>query len=101
MINISFLKQNEHQMVITIEDNGVGLNHAKQKRKENKQHWGIRLTKQRLSLLQALLHQYYNVTVQEKTGSDGTIVTITLPLQPDEQTLQDIETEATGDPSLS
>ena len=94
-IKISFAKEKNAGMKITIEDDGVGLNFKTRKNK-SQQHWGLKLTQERLALLQALLHQYYEVMLHSKPNGTGTIVTITLPLNPDANIFARMENEITG-----
>jgi ligand-binding sensor domain-containing protein len=91
-ISIAFNKLNAEELEITIEDNGIGITKSKENKKPNeKQSFGMKLTSDRLQLLNHLLDQNYTVITDEIIGESnkvtGTIVKITLPLQPDETRL--------------
>jgi LytS/YehU family sensor histidine kinase len=95
-ILVSFLKQSENEIKITIEDNGVGIINGNRKKKaSDKRQFGMRLTEERLNLLRELLHQVYSVTVRELIDENhqttGTIVEIILPSHPNEKEMELIQ----------
>lgn len=111
-LSIFFFKNNEHEIKIIVQDNGIGLNSNKTDdvldeieivtdndvpkiiaNNDTKKHrsLGMSLTKERLDLLKRLLGQYYIVTAKETKDSDGkttgTMVEIILPMKPNEKSL--------------
>ncbi len=98
-IQISILKSTDKELKIQIKDNGVGLKENTNKQASPKQHrpLGMKITQERLELLKKLSGQYYFVTTgTTKDAGDnitGTAIEITLPLQPNEKLLEQIEKE--------
>lgn len=84
-ITISILQDNE-QLKITVVDNGIGIYQSQKRsnKKNRKAHYGLKLTAERLRLLQQLFNRSYSVTTEEiinmQGKTEGTQVIITLPL---------------------
>lgn len=97
-IQISIFKNTDKELKILIKDNGVGLKTNANKQAPPKQHrpLGMKITQERLELLNKLSGQYYFVRTGSRDAGDntsGTAIEITLPLQPNEKLLEQIEEE--------
>lgn len=90
---------NKDHLIITIQDDGVGIFSNTSSRNKNKKNaLGMSLIRERMALLKKLLKQEYLVSARElrndKTGEvEGTIVEIMVPLQPKEEVLERLETD--------
>lgn len=86
-VKISIDKKSE-QLIIEIEDDGIGLEASKAKRKSDakSEHYGIKLINDRLKTISENLKQDCSVELLDKTNSNfsGTIVKIKLPFLLDE-----------------
>lgn len=87
-IQVEFKRQ-EDQLVCTIDDNGIGIRKALEVKKHSEENGhqsvGISNIQHRIDLLNKKYHQQSSVIIQDKVHLDnhdttGTIVTITLPL---------------------
>ncbi len=95
-INVYFSMVTDTELIIIIEDNGVGLNYDKKHNSVSKHNsFGMKLTEERLDLLNKFSGQHYSVNVMEVYNPDGavrgTAVEITLPCYPDEKNISLLE----------
>lgn len=84
IIKVSFTMHGNGELRITVEDNGIGIQQSKKMADaDNKKHYGMGLTEERLQLLRQISGQTYNINVDELYGTDGactgTRVVITVP----------------------
>jgi len=79
------VKQQQQQICITIEDNGIGLKQSQElKTKHQKEHKsrGLTNTRERINLLNSLYNTHITIQVTDKNGGDnGVIVQICFPLK--------------------
>lgn len=92
-IAIRFMEENERELRIEIRDNGIGINKSKASRKHaDKPSLGMKLTSDRLHVLQQMLGQRFSVTIEETSDAQGvvtgTLVKIILPYIPNEERLE-------------
>lgn len=82
IISIHFNRLSKDELSVVIKDNGIGINNSRKKAaKDDKQHYGIKLTEERLSLLQQLSNHNYKIIIKEnEEEGGGTVVTIILPV---------------------
>lgn len=81
-LKIKFELKNE-LIFVTIEDDGIGLTKSKELKTMNqKSHEsrGLNNTKERIHLLNELYNKNIELSINEKTNSQGTIVEITFPV---------------------
>ncbi len=78
------VKTNLKQLIIMIDDDGIGISKSENDKSSisDKGHFGIKLTRERLAYLQKKTNQpaIINITEKSANGSQGTLVTIILPL---------------------
>jgi tetratricopeptide (TPR) repeat protein len=83
MLQLTFARS-ENDVLITIEDNGIGIAESKRSKTENQKKRsgrGINNTLERIKILNELYHQHIRCTVEDKTApASGVKVTITAPL---------------------
>lgn len=70
-----FIKQAGHQLMIRTEDNGPGLP------EKNEDSDGLRLSKERIRYLRSIYKDQVALSIKNKEGAGGAIVTITLPVE--------------------
>lgn len=73
------VKSLDKEIVITIDDNGIGLEKSKAIKTENQkvhQSRGITNVEERIKLLNELYHQNISMSIKEKVDETGTMVTI-------------------------
>ncbi|MGV6861298.1 MAG: histidine kinase [Putridiphycobacter sp.] len=78
LININITEENQ-QIIITVEDNGVGVMNAVKTKVSNSKSHGIKITKERLSLIQQLFNQPCGVKIEPGANDTGTKVSINVP----------------------
>ncbi|GAA4468554.1 hypothetical protein GCM10023093_26350 [Nemorincola caseinilytica] len=92
IISIRFVKHSDSELLIEICDNGIGINRSRAANKSGeKRSFGMKLTADRLQVLQQMLGQRFSVSIGEtgdkKGAVTGTMVEIVLPLAPYEDRL--------------
>ncbi len=95
-VTISLTKINTKEMIITIQDNGLGINYVRNNHYQSEHNsFGIKLTAERLTILERLMGQYYHVSIAEVVNHEnaitGTKVEITLPLYNDSKKIDSLE----------
>jgi hypothetical protein len=70
-----FIEQAGHQLMISIEDDGPGLP------ENTRDSDGLRLSKERIKYLQSIYKDEVALSIKNKEGAGGAIVTITLPVE--------------------
>ena len=79
-IDVSFDVEN-HQLVCTITDNGIGISKSKQMKEQSvqaHQSMALEITKKRLEIMEATISKSAQIEIIE---NNGTIVTLRLPIQ--------------------
>lgn len=97
-IIVKFLKNNTNELKIVVQDDGIGISNSKKlETGYMRAPYGMKLTEERLNLLKTLLGQYYSVCVKEVITEDkqteGTVVEIIMPFNPESDELERIEEE--------
>lgn len=71
----------EDNLILTIRDNGIGINESLKSKNSDHISRGMQLTQQRIGLMNKISRSTMSISVsQQPTG--GTIVTVTIPLKP-------------------
>jgi len=89
-IELAFKKISDGEILITIQDNGIGYSVSKKKETGDRKRYGMTLTEERLELLKKLLGQHYKVTIRDVYSDSrvsGTKVEIIIPSAPKEELL--------------
>lgn len=92
-ILVSFEPKDDTSLKIIIKDNGVGIGAARQQERKQHKSLGMKLTENRLNLLNQLLNEYYTVNVLKPENEKGTIIEIILPYHPNERDMNLLEEE--------
>jgi len=86
-ISIAITGIGDDHLQVSIRDNGIGIDSSREKPGSDRQSFGMQLTEERLSLLKKLSGQYYTVTATQPVEG-GTLISIILPLEPNEEELK-------------
>ena len=79
LLKVSFSKAGNDYLQCTIEDNGIGREKAAMRKTKTKS-FAIIFVRQRLDLLNKIHHLNCTLTITDKPGGEGTLVTILLPI---------------------
>lgn len=78
-------KLQQHSLVCTIDDNGVGFSAAQQNKPKSHQSFGMHINRQRIQTINQLYHTTIEMTVIDKQSIDpatfGTAIRIIIPLK--------------------
>lgn len=73
IIKVSFMPHRQNEIRILITDNGVGINYSKEQDGQDKGHYGMSLTRERLKLLQQISDEHYTVEANPVSNAQGEV----------------------------